>query len=196
MGEWECLLVAKASLDQEKTRVLVEIQWTMGDLTLKLHAQPPSINHNDDEQQTNNACLSLSKPATLAVCKNYLSALQTNYKPSKSAGTRLENIPHVVDLAAFPAPHLYPLNADLTNDQRVRQTASMPKPSPLRIMAFLTPKSSVNSVLRLGGEHEGVLLLHPFFILFTFWCRSSPRTLKSSMGFHQLRTTQSRERAV
>jgi hypothetical protein len=118
MGEWECSLVAKASLDHEKTRVLVGIQWTMGDLTLKLHAQPPSINHNDDEQQqTNNARLSLSKPATLAVCKHYLSALQTNYKPSKSAGTRLENIPHVVDLAAFPAPHLYPLNADLTNDQ-------------------------------------------------------------------------------
>ena len=68
MGEWECLLVAKASLDQEKTRVLVEIQGTMGDLTLKLHAQPRSINlvHNDDEQQTNNARLSLSKPATLA----------------------------------------------------------------------------------------------------------------------------------
>ena len=46
MGEWECLLVAKASLGQEKTRVLVEIQWTMGDLTLKLHAQPRSINLN------------------------------------------------------------------------------------------------------------------------------------------------------
>ena len=69
MGEWECLLVAKASLDQEKTRVLVEIQWTMGDLTLKLHAQPRSINlvHNDEEQQMNNARLSLCKPATLAV---------------------------------------------------------------------------------------------------------------------------------
>ena len=68
MGELECLSVAKASLDQEKTRVLVEIQGTMGDLTLKLHAQPRSINHvhNDDEQQTNNARLSLSKPATLA----------------------------------------------------------------------------------------------------------------------------------
>ena len=38
MVELECLSVAKASLDQEKTRVLVEIQGTMGDLTLKLHA--------------------------------------------------------------------------------------------------------------------------------------------------------------
>jgi len=59
MGELECLLVAKASLEQEKTRVLVEIQWT---LTLKLHAQPRSINL-DDEQQTS----IVSKPATLAV---------------------------------------------------------------------------------------------------------------------------------
>ncbi|KIM83744.1 hypothetical protein PILCRDRAFT_7134 [Piloderma croceum F 1598] len=150
-----------ASLDQEKTRVLVEIQGTMGDLTLKLHAQPPSINlvHNDDET-TNEQCsfvviqtgnLSCTHPITLAYpCKHYLSTLQTNYKPSKSAGTRLENIPHVVDLAAFPAPYLYPLNADLTNDQRVRQTASMPKPFPLRTIAFSTPKSSVNSVLRAG----------------------------------------------
>ena len=87
MGEWECLLVAKASLDQEKTRVLVEIQWTMGYLTLKLNAQPPSINHNDDEQQTNNARLSLSKLGTLAVCKHYLSVLQTNYPPSRQVVT-------------------------------------------------------------------------------------------------------------
>ena len=35
MGEWECSLVAKARLDEEKMRVLVEIQGTMGDLTLK-----------------------------------------------------------------------------------------------------------------------------------------------------------------
>jgi hypothetical protein len=62
MREWECSLVAKASLDEEKTRVLVEIQWTMGDQTLKLHAQPRSINL-DDEQQTS----IVSKPATLAV---------------------------------------------------------------------------------------------------------------------------------
>jgi hypothetical protein len=63
MWEWECLLVAKASLGQEKTRVLVEIQWTMGDLTFKkLHAQPRSINL-DDEQQTS----IVSKSATLAV---------------------------------------------------------------------------------------------------------------------------------
>jgi hypothetical protein len=177
MGELECLSVAKASLDQEKTRVLVEIQGTMGDLTLKLHAQPRSINlvHND-EQQTNNGRLSLSKPATLVSlscthpitlaypCKHYLSTLRTNYKPSKSAGTRLENIPHVVDLAAFPAPCLYPLNADLTNDQHVGQTASMPKPSPLRIMAFSTPKYSVNSVLRAGRRTRRcvAMLLHPF----------------------------------
>jgi hypothetical protein len=61
MGEWECLLVAKASLGQEKTRVLVEIQWTMGDLTLKLHAQPRSINLDDEQTSI------VSKPATLAV---------------------------------------------------------------------------------------------------------------------------------
>jgi hypothetical protein len=163
MGEWECLLVAKASLDQEKTRVLVEIQGTMGDLTLKLHAQPRSINLVHNDIQTGN--LSCTHPITLAYpCKHYLSTLRTNYKPSKSAGTRLENIPHVVDLAAFPAPCLYPLNADLTNDQRVGQTASMPKPSPLRIMAFSTPKYSVNSVLRAGRRTRRcvAMLLHPF----------------------------------
>ena len=54
--------MAKASLGQEKTKVLVEIQWTMGDQTLKLHAQPRSINL-DDEQQTS----IVSKPATLVV---------------------------------------------------------------------------------------------------------------------------------
>ena len=62
MGEWECLSVAKASLDQEKTRVLVEIQGTMGDLTLKLHAQPCPINLDDEQQMS-----IVSKPATLAV---------------------------------------------------------------------------------------------------------------------------------
>ena len=97
--------------------------------------------------QTGN--LSCTHPITPAYpCKHYLSTLQTDYKSSKSAGTRIENIPPVVDLAAFPAPYLYPLNADLTNDQRVKQTASIPKPSPLRTIAFSTPKSSVNSVLR------------------------------------------------
>jgi hypothetical protein len=28
MEEWECSLMAKASLDQERTRVLVAVDWT------------------------------------------------------------------------------------------------------------------------------------------------------------------------
>ena len=117
-----------------------------------------------------------------ASSRHYLSTLQTNYKPSKSAGTRLENIPHVVDLAAFPAPYLYPLNTGLTSDDGVRQTASMPKLSPLRTMAFSTPKSSVNSVLRAGRRTRWYATTPPFMVLFTFGCRSSSRTLKTSMG--------------
>ena len=117
--------------------------------------------------QTGN--LSCTHPIILAYpCKHYLFTLQTNYKPSKSAAT---HIPHVVDLAAFPAPCLYPLNVDLTNDQRVRQTASMPIPSPLRTIAFSTPKSSVNSVLRAGRRTRRcvAMLLHPFLRYYCVW---------------------------
>jgi len=35
MAEWECLLVAKASVDQQRMRVSVGIQWTMRDQKLQ-----------------------------------------------------------------------------------------------------------------------------------------------------------------